>query len=155
MNTPRPSLIAQVKAENSAATLLNVLVPLALAHFAPYVGKKVKNADGSWVAALRKNELKFSGCHWYFRAEYRSLYVNVQVSEQVTEHGGCTYAKNNYAYLGEINNEGVLTKLEEFTPQKNDYSVSIIMDAREKVDALKKQISEISGEAQLYLFENT
>lgn len=145
-------LHAQVRAENNASKYLNELVPLVQDAMRPFIGKKLELLGGGFVNSFEKPEYKEHYIISKNRFNYgNDLYVRIHNSEQNTD-GSCTYAQDVTAFVGQVDDRGILMTLEDFKPHKTDYDAETILNARKRIRELETLISEENQKGYLYLF---
>ena len=139
-------LEARIEARNRGNKAATELYIALLPVMAPYVGKKIKNADGSLVAKL-KNEVDnvlapFRAKNQVYQGSFSySLSFVVKVCIQ---SDGCAYYDEVSVYLGELSG-AILSKVCEPYQRKTDYKAEDVIKAREEVSRARKvmQAAEI------------
>lgn len=148
------SLKTKIDSVNLSAFYMNELGPRVLEFIRSFDGKAYK-ANGEKTKKFSETLPSFkrenlNTAHVY--ASYNSLWFKVSVW-RMDERGHSVYHED-HLYLGTVDNEGRIVPIDrEFVPLKDDHSESAILEARAKVENLKRQISEIEKETSLSTFE--
>jgi hypothetical protein len=141
-------LQAKVAARNHNHVLALSMLPAILEACRPFIGKKVKNADGTLAKAFLKTlpilPHASNGQAWYQASNY-SLTVDVKVSEQFPEPDcGCTYAESTQ-YLGDLA-DGILTKVYDMpTGLRADYTAEEIAVIRKSVQGARSILRDLEN----------
>ena len=140
----KQTLSANVVARNKVNSQVLKYVPVFIELLTPFVGQKVKLADGNLSKKVR-DEIKEnmpqdqSVVHYWVTCSTYSLKVHFKVSAQV-DSASCTYADVVY-YIGELDAQGVLTELNPL--QVNQYPTNYSAD---EISALRVEAGLIKGE---------
>jgi len=139
-------LEARIEARNTVNRLAMEVYDALLPVVAPYVGKKIKNADGSLVAKL-KNEVDnvwapFRAKNQVYQGSFG--YSLSFVAKVCIQSDGRAYYDEMSVYLGELDG-AILSKVCEPYQRKTDYKAEDIALAREEVSRARKvlQAAEI------------
>jgi hypothetical protein len=148
-------LSARVAARNLANKTANEFAPQLVAFLKPYMGKKVRKADG-WTKAIEA-AMKEVGISFPYTNEIRitresysndSLRFTVSVSELYKpswcdKTGPSSLREEASLYIGKTDSNGVLIELkEEQGLRRTDYTEEQILTAREAVKRAEEALSE-------------
>lgn len=139
-------LQAKVAARNEVNSQVRRFAPSFLLALAPFVGKKIVNADGSFSKAF-KSAMPNAGD--YYGSNTYSLSRVFKASAN-GERSGCYYQEAS-VYLGEISG-GVLVKLCDFNPDnfRVNYDAATIAGARMDVNAKRRALQEAERELSYF-----
>jgi len=156
-------LSSKINLINAANALANHWIPLIRKTCEEFKGKAYL-ATGSrskkFQAALEALQLpNNTNVRVRLSQSYSSLYAYINISQNINDSydsyesgfyiGKVIEGESSFASIGHI-----MVSDTEFVPQKTDYNFSVITDAMDQVDALKKQIALIEQEKGLRYFSD-
>lgn len=140
------SLEARVRAFNRAGKLANELFPRLVAHFQPFLGKKVALKEGGLSKQAKEGmpdlpeEPGF--CHLMVVADGSHLYFRVKVSER--NERGHTFYGEVHRDLGTLDRKtGKLLQLLPGVPSREDYSAEEVAATRQAVRAAEEALAAL------------
>lgn len=140
-------LAAKVRGQNKVNAAANEYEKQLIEAFRPFVGSKILTHSG--LAARVKPHIPEAPKEvfraWRSASNY-SLYYEMDVTEQVGEHG-CCYC-NATAYVGDLDGYKLKSVGEPQKPRRTDYTVEEIREKRKALqtarDAMRKIESELA-----------
>ena len=151
------NLSTKINLINSANALANHWIPLIRKTCAEFKGKAYLATGGrskKFQAAMEALQLpNNTNVRVRLSQSYSSLYAYINISQNIDDRYD---SYETSFYIGKvIEGDGhIMVSDTEFVPQKTDYNFSVLTDAMNQVDALKKQIASIEQEKGLRYFSD-
>ena len=149
MKTYNTALEAKVAARNAANAEVNRLAPLAIAAFAPLVGKKVMKVGGlmakyASLAPVSSDPQNRNPFVYREFSHYGLRFTVKTLAMSASKYGtNANYAEPTFQ-VGRLSND-VLMGVDEFKPLRTDYTAAEVLADRKVYAAAKDAADEARG----------